>query len=262
MKTTALLLIDAQYDFCQPQGALYVPGAEQDVIRIADLIRRHTGQIDQIVVTLDTHHVLNIAHPGFWEDREGHSPDPFTLITAADVDAGRWVPRYEADYAKEYVRTLEAQGEFQHFIWPEHCLIGTRGAALDDTIVEAVRDWVHQTGRDYEAVIKGVHPFAEHFGIFRAQVPVPGAPKTKLNTSLITLLERYDQVLVAGEARSHCVATSMKQILRYAPALVPKVVVLTDCMSDVTGLGHLADPIYAEAQEKGVTFTTSTALNF
>lgn len=262
MNTTALLIIDAQYDFCHPEGALYVPGADQDVIRIASLIRQHAGQIDQVIVTLDTHHVLNIAHPGFWVDQEGNPPAPFTPITASDVDSGRWIPRYEAEYAREYVRTLEEQGEFQHFIWPEHCLIGTRGAALDDAIAGALREWVHRTGRDYEAVVKGIHPFAEHFGVFRAQVPVPGAPETELNTSLITLLNRNDRVLLVGEARSHCVGTSMKQVLRYAPELVPKLVVLTDCMSDVAGLGYLADPIYAEARDQGVLFTTSTEFEF
>ena len=262
MNTTALLIIDAQYDFCHPEGALYVPGADQDVIRIASLIRQHARQIHQVIVTLDTHHVLNIAHPGFWVDQEGNPPAPFTPITASDVDSGRWIPRYEAEYAREYVRTLEEQGEFQHFIWPEHCLVGTRGAALDDAVAEALREWVHRTGRDYEAVVKGIHPFAEHFGVFRAQVPVPGAPETELNTSLITLLNRNDRVLLVGEARSHCVGTSMKQVLRYAPELVPKLVVLTDCMSDVTGLGHLADPIYAEAHDQGVLFTTSTEFEF
>jgi nicotinamidase/pyrazinamidase len=260
MKTTVFLIIDAQYDFCHPDGALYVPGAEQDVQRIAHLLRQHAHQITEVVVTLDTHHVLNIAHPGFWQDEAGNPPAPFTPISAAEVNAGRWVPRFEADYAIDYVQKLEAQGEFQHFIWPEHCLIGTRGAALDDTVADALLAWVHQTGRDYEAVIKGVHPFAEHFGVFKAQVPVSSSPKTKLNTALIELLERYDRVLLAGEARSHCVATSLRQILRYAPKLVPKVVVLTDCMSDVAGLGYLADAIYEEARQRGVQFSTSKEL--
>lgn len=67
---------------------------------------------------------------------------------------------------------------------------------------------------------------------------------------------------MAGEARSHCVATSLRQMIRYAPGLLPKVVLLTDCMSDVTGLGHLADPIYEEARTLGVRFTTSTELTF
>ena len=63
-----------------------------------------------------------------------------------------------------------------------------------------------------------------------------------------------------GEAKSHCVANSLKQILDFAPELVPKLVVVTDCMSDVTGLGYLADPIYAEARTRSVRFMESNTV--
>lgn len=110
--------------------------------------------------------------------------------------------------------------------------------------------------------MKGLHPLAEHFGVFQAQIPVPGAPETALNQPLLDDLARYDQIWLAGEARSHCVATSLRQLLCHAPELTKKVTLLTDCTSDVTGLGHLADPIYAEARELGVNFAESTQLLF
>lgn len=258
--TTALLIIDAQYDFCAPEGTLFVPGAVEDTERMATLMRTAKDRIDHLVITLDTHQVLDIAHPGFWENAVGDNPPPFTPISSSDIEAGIWRPRFEAEYATNYVRALEEQGEFQHFIWPEHCLIGTRGAALVDVLAEAIRAWSHHTQRNYVAVVKGEHPLAEHFGVFRAQIPIPGEPKTDLNQPLLNDLAQYDELWIAGEARSHCVATSLKQILRFAPELVPKVVLLTDCTSDVTGLGHLADPIYAEARKRGVRFATSTEL--
>jgi nicotinamidase/pyrazinamidase len=256
-KSTALLIIDAQYDFCNPKGTLYVPGAEKDVERIAQLIAYQGEAVDEIFVTLDTHRVLDIAHPLFWEDPNGNTVAPFTLITAAAVKEGKWRPRYHSEYVLHYLETLEKEGEFRHFIWPEHCLIGSRGAALDDTILHALLSWTHRTGIDYKAVIKGTNPLTEHFGVFRAQVPIEGAQETQLDLKFLSELEAFDQVLIVGEARSHCVATSVKQILLYAPDLVPKVKILTDCMSDVTHWGHLADPIFNEAKEKGVEFTTS-----
>ncbi|MFD2572438.1 nicotinamidase [Spirosoma soli] len=256
----AFLIIDTQYDFCDPDGALFVPGAEQDVERMAGLIRHHADQIDHIVVTLDTHHMLDIAHPLFWQDADGDHPAPFTQITAEDVTTGRWTARFETEKAQQYVRDLEADGQFQHFIWPEHCLIGSRGAALHDTLLDALKDWSRQRELDYVAVPKGLHPLSEHFGIFRAQVADPDVSETQLNTSLIADLERFDTVYLMGEAKSHCVANSLKQILDFAPGLVPKVVVVTDCTSDVTGLGHLADSIYAEARAKNVRFMESKAV--
>lgn len=258
--TSAFLIIDTQFDFCDPAGALFVPGAEQDVDRMAGLIRQHANRIDHIVVTLDTHQVLDIAHPLFWHDVNGNHPEPFTRISADDVASGRWVPRFSPDKARQYVRDLEADGQFEHFIWPEHCLIGSRGAALHDTLLEALKYWSGQCERDYAAVQKGLYPLTEHFGIFRAQVPDLAVPDTQLNTALIADLDRFDTVYLMGEAKSHCVANSLKQVLDFAPMLVPKVVVVTDCSSDVTGLGYLADPIYAEARSRGVSFMESGAI--
>ncbi|WP_353722630.1 nicotinamidase [Dyadobacter sp. 676] len=254
MKKTALLIIDAQYDFCNPDGTLYVPGAEKDVERIANLIALEGDRIDSIFLTLDTHKVIDIAHPLFWEDPNGNTVAPFTLISAKSVEAGNWVPRYHKEYALKYLQALEAGGEFQHFIWPEHCLVGSKGAALDDTIMHSVLAWTHRTRRDYRTVSKGLHPLTEHFGVFKAQVPVENVPETGLNEHFLAELNEFDQVLVAGEARSHCVATSIRQIVRYAPALAAKVTALTDCMSDVPNFGHFADPIFEEAAGSGMRF--------
>ncbi|WP_080237621.1 cysteine hydrolase family protein [Spirosoma rigui] len=258
--TNAFLIIDTQFDFCHPDGALFVPGAEQDVERMASLIRNHAGRIDHIVVTLDTHHRLDIAHPLFWTNVRGEHPAPFTRITLEDVVSERWIPRFAADQVRTYIRNLESDGQFQHFIWPPHCLIGSRGAALHDTLFEALNYWTQQRDRDYVAVQKGLYPLTEHFGIFRAQVPDPAVPDTQLNTTLIADLDRFDTIYLMGEAKSHCVANSLKQLLDYAPALVSKLVLVTDCTSDVTGLGYLADPIYAEARERNVPFMESGAI--
>jgi nicotinamidase/pyrazinamidase len=256
----ALLLIDPQFDFCNPQGALYVPGAEEDVTRIAQLINNHGDKIDQLIITLDTHQVLDISHPGFWTDSEGILPAPFTLITAADVDNQQWIPRFNPAYVRNYLHELDNQGQYQHVIWPEHCLVGTKGAALDEAIASAALRWVHNRGQNYKAIMKGLHPFTEHFGAFRAQIPVKGAPETDLNTPLIASLMSFDKILLAGEARSHCIASSLSQLMQYAPELVAKLIVLTDCMSDVAGLGHLADPILQKALADGVQFAKSDAL--
>ncbi|MBD2702584.1 isochorismatase family protein [Spirosoma sp. BT702] len=256
----AFLIIDAQFDFCHPEGTLFVPGADQDVARIATLIREHAFDIDYIVATLDTHHIMDIAHPLFWQNSSGEHPNPFTQITSAEVEAGEWIPRFSVEKAKKYIADLEADGQFAHFIWPEHCLIGSRGAALHDTLLVALKDWTKQRSIDYVAVQKGLYPLSEHFGIFRAQVPDDNIPETQFNTSLIYDLNRFDTIYLMGEAKSHCVANSLKQILDFAPALVPKTVVVTDCMSDVTGLGHLGQPIYAEAQSRKVRFMESDAL--
>ncbi len=256
--STLLLIVDAQFDFCNPAGTLFVPGADRDIVRIAGLVQTASSAIDDIIVTLDTHQVLDISHPGFWTSPEGRNPDPFTAITFSDVKDGRWKPLWEEEWVLLYLERLESQGQFTHFIWPEHCVLGTVGHALEPVLAKALRDRARSTGRNHLTVIKGLNPFTEHFGIFEAQVPMGGDPDTQLNRQLLAQLGEYDKILICGEARSHCVATSVSQILKYAPELTPRITLLTDCMSDVSGMGHLADPIYAEAASKGIRFGLST----
>jgi nicotinamidase-related amidase len=260
-KKHLLLIIDAQQDFCSPEGALYVPGADKDMNRLANFILHEIDHIDGIYITLDTHHVNDIAHPSFWIDAHGNHPKPFTQITAAEVKAGQWKARFAPDEALAYLEQLEAQGEYPHFIWPEHCLWGTKGNALYPSVAEACTIWARHRGKNYEVVVKGTHPLTEHFGVFRAQVPRADAPETQLNEAFLDALDAYDHLWVAGEAKSHCVATSLKQIMQYRPAMVKKLHIIEDCMSDVEGLGHLAKPIYEALRAQGAHFVKSSELS-
>jgi nicotinamidase-related amidase len=55
MTKVTLLIIDPQVDF-HPGGSLAVAGADEDSKRIADFIDNNIDNIDEIYVTLDTHH--------------------------------------------------------------------------------------------------------------------------------------------------------------------------------------------------------------
>ena len=253
----ALLIIDAQYDFCHPGGALFVQGADADMKRLSTWIKANKENIDHISVTMDSHPVNDISHPSFWQDKNGNFPNPFTAISSQEIREGKWTPRFFPKETIQYVEALEKQGEFGHFIWPYHCLVGSRGAAIDDNIMDALIEWT-RSGKFYQVVAKGTYPLTEHFGIFRANVPVPNRPETQLNQSLIETLEKYQNVYLAGEAKSHCVANSLKQAMEEAPSLARKFIILEDCMSDVTGMGHLGAPIYDQAQGMGIRFAKST----
>ena len=56
---TALLIVDPQRDFHEG-GSLAVPGAIEDAGRIAQLITSHAESIDELIVTLDSHHVRKL----------------------------------------------------------------------------------------------------------------------------------------------------------------------------------------------------------
>src|SRR5512133_1999971 len=97
-----LLIVDMQYDFCSPQGPLYVKGSEADIVRMGKFIRKNEDQIDQIILTQDSHNVVDISHPVFWEDRNGSYPPAYTEISLKKVLGGIWRPRFHKDKAIDY----------------------------------------------------------------------------------------------------------------------------------------------------------------
>jgi len=263
MKKNALLIIDPQNSFCNPgrthasaRGSLYVQGADRDMETLAQWIRDNAAKIDYIGVTIDSHHPNDIAHPNFWQDKNGVFPAPFTVISSKEVEDGTWTPRFAPQKCLAYLKALEAQGEFPHVIWPVHCVIGSEGAAIYPPLMEAIEQWTKQ-GKFYETFTKGTFPFSEHFGAFQAQIPDPDRPETQFNQSLLRTLDNYQNVYLAGEARSHCVANSLKQVMNEAPEVARKFILLDNCMSNVTGFEHIADPIYDQARQMGIVFTAT-----
>lgn len=250
-----LLIIDMQNDFCKPTGTLYVEGAQNDVKRLVQFIKTNEDKLDKIVLTQDTHQAFDISHPSFWISDKGESPSPFQIISYADVQSGQWLAKQYHDEALAYIAELEKQNEFPHVIWPEHCIAGSEGAAIEPSLMEVVTEWGRK-GRIYDVIQKGNHPLTEHFGALRANIPIAGESSTQLNTDLVNTLQSYDNIIVVGEAKSHCVANTVKQLID-VDGLASKLVVLEDAMSDVTGFEDMGKSIYDTAALQEVTFTTT-----
>ncbi len=263
MKQNALLIIDPQNSFCNPgendglgKGSLYVEGAEKDMERLAAWIRLNIKNIDYIGVTLDLHQPNDIAHPNFWQDKNGNPPAPFTSISATEVEKKIWTARFRPEKCLKYIKELEEQGEYPHIIWPVHCVVGSEGAAIYKPLMQAIEEWT-QSGKFFHTVNKGLYPFSEHFGAFHAQIPSDDYPETQLNKELLNTLGEYKNIYISGQAKSHCVANSLKQLLKAAPQLATKIIILEDTMSNVTGFENLATPIYDNAKKMGVRFSTT-----
>lgn len=262
-KKAALLIIDGQIDFMDlPGSALPVAGATGDMDRVVRFIGTNIDLLDNITCTLDSHRTIDISHPSFWMDAHGNPVAPFTPISSDEVEKGIYTPRFAPTRARDYVKKLEQQGEFSHFIWPYHCLIGSQGAALYGPLHKAINEWEAKKGKPVTFVTKGDNPYTEHFGAFRANIEMPEDPRTQFNQGLIKDLMTYDEVFLAGEAKSHCVANSLRQAITEVPALANKIVILEDCMSDVQGLSKAfydeVDKIYDNAKAAGVRFVKST----
>ncbi len=262
-----LLVIDPQNDFCDiPKAALPVTGADADMKRLAAFVDRVGHKLDDIHVTLDSHRLIDIAHPAFWMDQKGKQPNPFTLISASDIQAGIWTTRNPAFRARAlaYAKTLETSGLYKICIWPPHCLIGTWGHNVHSALNESLQRWSDQEFAMVDYVTKGSNPWTEHYGALMAEVPDPDDPSTGLNTAFLQTLAEADIVAVAGEASSHCVLTTVNQIAKnIGQEHIKKFHLLRDCMSPVPAIPNVVDfPAIAEAwlkdmQNLGMTVTTS-----
>ena len=256
---SALFIIDPQVDFHE-DGSLAVTGATADSERIAAFIRKHPERIDHIFVSLDTHHRVHIAHSAFWKDAQGEVPAPFTQISHADVVSGKWQAREPKlqQWALDYTQSLEEGGRFVHLIWPYHCVLGTPGHAVSPVLMPALDEWSEVRGRAITWVLKGQNNRTEMYSALKAEVPVPGDPATRMNTALVETLKAHRQVVICGEAKSHCVNFTTRDLLSMWPASrVADLVVLTDCTSAVANFEAQADEFEADMKAAGVTLASS-----
>jgi nicotinamidase/pyrazinamidase len=254
-KRIELLIIDPQNDFCtervtsknhltgheiESMGALFVPGADHDMSRLAKFIERAGDKLFDIHVTLDSHRLVDISHPIFWVDKDSNPPEPFTIISYDEVKQGIWRaknPGYQAK-ANSYVKSLEDNKRYPLCIWPPHCLIGTWGHNVVPELFDAMLAWEARNFANVDFVTKGSNPFTEHYSGVQADVPDPTDPSTQLNTGLINTLQDADIIILSGEARSHCLANTVLDIAAKFDAdgnaeYIKKMVLLTDATSDV-----------------------------
>lgn len=264
MRKIHLVVIDGQNDFVDPKGSLSVPGAKEDMDRLVKFIQRGGTNLTSISLTLDSHHLIDIAHPSMWVNENGVAPKPFTIITKEDVSLGNWttsLPSFNMR-ALEYVTQLENNGKFPLCIWPPHCLIGSWGNNIYPPLFEAILEWENHNFAIAQYISKGSNHLTEHYSALRADVPDPLDSSTQINMEFIKNLEDSDLVIISGEASSHCVANTIRDLLEFSPSMSSKVVLLKDAMSPVPGFEKFADDFFLEMADKGVMQITSTDFSF
>jgi nicotinamidase-related amidase len=256
-----LLIIDPQNDFCDPKGSLYVQGAEDDMTRLSELIKRTSGKLNDIHVTLDTHHLVDVAHPVFWKNSKGEHPVPFTTISLDDVKNGVWVTTLPSLQKRmlQYVEALANNNRYPLCIWPPHCLIGSSGHAVIPCVYEQLLEW-EKSFAMVDFVTKGSNLYTEHYSAVKADVPDPTDPSTQINTSLIQSLMKVDMIAIAGEASSHCLANTSLDIANEFgdDSYIKKMVLLKDCTSPVTGFEKLEEDFIKEMTQRGMQIMEST----
>lgn len=255
-----LVIIDGQHDFCNPAGSLFVPGADEDMSRLAKFVAKNSRKLDDIHSTMDSHHPIDIAHPIFWKDSNGNPPDPFTIITVDDINNGKWTTKYPECFAraKAYVEALAKGGRYPLCIWPPHCIIGSVGQTIVPELLEAFTKWEIENFSVVDVVTKGSNFWTEHYSAVQAEIPDTSDTSTLLNSIFINDLKEADIILIAGEALSHCVYNSIKDIAdNFGEENIKKFVLLTDCSSSVAGFEHLGQEFIDKMSKRGMQLSTT-----
>ncbi len=286
-KRVCLLLIDVQNTFCLPDFELFVGGksgrgAIEDNIRLCEFIYRNLERITAIVPTLDTHTAIQIFHPIFWVDERGEHPLGATVITLEEVEDRRWkVNPAVADslsdrnykslekYAHHYVKKLTESGKYPLTVWSYHAMLGGIGHALVASVEEAI--FFHNITRisrtNFE--LKGNNPLTENYSVLRPEIErdTEGKNIANKNTKLIQTLLDYDTVIIAGQAKSHCVAWTIADLLTEIQLidknLAKKIYLLEDCTSPVVipniiDFSDRADAAFQSFAEAGMNLVKST----
>jgi nicotinamidase-related amidase len=250
-----LLAVDTQNTFCTPGFELFVggrsgTGAVDDNRRLCEFVYRNLETITQILPSLDTHRAMQVFHAIWLVDERGEHPEPYTLVSHEDVERGRWRANpavadalgLDRDYVQRqllhYTRQLEAGGKYDLTIWPYHAMLGGIGHALASAVEEAI--FFHGIARHSrpEFQAKGDNPLTEHYSMLGPEVTEgpDGEQLGRKNTELVEKLLTFDAVVVAGQAKSHCVAWTIDDLLTDGTVrerLAPRTYLLEDCSSPV-----------------------------
>ena len=283
---TWLMLIDVQNTFCIPEFELYVGGRSgrgsvEDNTRLTEFIYRNLGNITHITATMDTHKTMQVFHAIFFVDQNGNHPAPYTDIHVADLKTGKWTfnpvlapqfgiaPEYGQQMMLHYAEALEQKGKYAMTIWPYHAMLGGVGHALASSIEEAL--FFHSIARNtqYDIELKGDKPFTENYSVVGPEVLTGPMGETlgTHNSKFIEQLQQFDKLIIAGQAKSHCVAWTVQDLLNdintVDPALAKKVYLLDDCSSPVVVPGVVdhtdaADAAYERFAQAGMNIIQST----
>ena len=276
-----VLIIDAQNTFCHPSGELYVAGmsgndAVDDSVRTVEWLYANLGRITKIYATLDTHRAFAVFHPTFLVDQQGNHPAPFTMVSHDDIVTGKWLPsplmvsalRADAPgfdltaarrHLEHYTAALEAAGRYQLTIWPFHGMIGDKGHALVSGLAEAMAFHGMVRGAQPGIEVKGTHPLVENYSILGPEVTqlFDGTPVAR-NVSLFRKLMEFDALVITGQAKSHCVAWTIDDLLREVaavdPALARKIYLLEDCTTAIVVKDPAGNVVYDYGPDADAAF--------
>ena len=174
-----------------------------------------------------------------WLEMDANFDSDYAAVFVSDVSHYDIYPRQSCDY----VEHLEKDGKKTLCVWSYHCLQGTSGAAFENQFANMI--YFHSVAKKAvtQRLVKGQDPLSEMYGIIKPEYDT----KNYINIDFLNKLENYDKIIIAGEAKSHCVLESIKQILEHyanRPEITQKIYILEDCMSSIPGFEDVTEQTF------------------
>jgi nicotinamidase-related amidase len=268
--TIALIIVDPQVDFIDPQGKLPIPGAPKVADSIAKFIKEFKINIHKIIITRDSHRPDHFENALMWTDliTGKQLPNVTRTISYQDIKNGRYGI---ADDGRGYGSSggtrwydaildwIERRGEIT--LWPRHCVTGSVGAAIYPGILDAVSVWelYDQGNNRVEYLDKGMESWLPAYSAFsegdfwRTQRSLQDKVKDWMMGVRRKGPFKVDYVVVCGFAEDYCVAACIDDLIFGGfdrDLVIPKDL----CAPILTEHEH---PIYSYARYKGVKVLSS-----
>jgi nicotinamidase/pyrazinamidase len=264
-----LFIIDPQNDFCDPEGSLYVPGADYDIARICTLINMLDWKT--IITSQDIHYYDSIFFPCFWRDSSGIEPNPFDQILLEDVLNHDIDPDNPGLY--EFVcNYLEIVKEIT--IWPYHCIVGTEGSCFPKNLQYSIENIIIHKNHEinHNNIIKGTNRLSENYSVFETvfeakygklldekSIKIEYDSDSEINMikglldNTLNVPENHDNLFVCGEALSHCVLDTLESMKRLLSSYAfGKVTLIKDCCSIIPGCEENTEIRLEDLQKAGM----------
>ncbi|KAI5118275.1 hypothetical protein M0805_006017 [Coniferiporia weirii] len=174
----ALLIVDVQYDFL-PGGLLAVKDGDKVLPIVQNMLK---GKWSFVVASQDYHPAGHVSFAST------HSKEAFTQID---------VPY---PYGKD-----DGPATISQMLWPDHCVQGTRGTEIEETVLEALQPWL---ASDKGLIIqKGTDRAVDAYSAF-ASTPGPGVPAGSTRLAAALRAHGVATIFVVGLATDYCVRAS------------------------------------------------------
>lgn len=214
----ALLIIDADNDFVDPHGTLYVPKADEAMKKLSKWLENSGDIIDAVYASQDAHSISHIGHPWFWK-KLSDPKKPVTDVTYDDIVKRKVVPRFLPEDSAEYEEVIDYmlflnETNKKYNIWPIHSIDGSWGQSFPTYLSEALNQWsLNNNFKTWTIIRKGQEELREMHSIFTYSFPLFRKVGPAETLKYLEILQIYDKILIAGQAKDYCVVESIKDMI-------------------------------------------------